>query len=405
MPDSYEVLESGGHAALVGAIKNYVSGVVPGVDATLANQGDAADAKATGDALSGKLATTGNAYRAASIPMGQLDSTSTSTVMTATVAGITELRDGVCMWLKNGVVTSASGVTLNINGLGAKPIYNSMTEASAVTTTFNVAYTMLFVYNSTRVTGGCWDMVYGYDSSTTYTPLKLGFGYATCSTAATTAAKTASLSNYTLTTNGIVAIKFTNDVPANATLNVNSKGAKVIYYRGAAITADIIKAGDTATFIYSTQYHLVSIDRANDIADGSVTTDKLAGSAVTSDKLARGAVTRNEISDSLYNELSDIDFVATDATTQTVMANSGQTAVVIAPNAFGGSSESNNSRTRLCWFTMANGLEVAPIGYTADIQGVVTFYARGLRTMASGTMNDTSWTITTLPTDGDGVSY
>lgn len=195
------------------------------------------------------------------IPTGKLDSTSTATAMTATVAGITELKDGVCVWLENGVVTSASGVKLNVNGLGAKPIYNSMAEASAVTTTFNVAYTMLFVYNSTRVTGGCWDMVYGYDSNTTYTPPKLGFGYGTCATAAATAAKTVSISSYTLVAGGIVVVKFDNSVPANATLNVTSKGVKAIYHKGAAIASGVIKAGDVCTFIYSSQYHLLSIDR------------------------------------------------------------------------------------------------------------------------------------------------
>ena len=206
------------------------------------------------------LPASGNAYRTASIPMGELDSTSTATVMTAQVDGITELRDGVCVWLKNGVVKSASGVTLNINSLGAKPIYNSLSGA-VVTTTFTAASTYLFVYNSTRVTGGCWDMVYGYDTNTSYTPVTLGFGYATCSTAAATAAKTASLSSYTLTTGGIVAVKFTNAVGAGATLNINSKGAKAIYYKGAAITAGVIKAGDTVTMIYSTYYHILSIDR------------------------------------------------------------------------------------------------------------------------------------------------
>ena len=195
------------------------------------------------------------------IPTGRLDSTSTATAMTATVEGIRELKDGVCMWLENGVVTSASGVKLNVNGLGAKPIYSSIADATAVTTTFNVNYTMLFVYNSTRVTGGCWDMVYGYDSNTTYTPPKLGFGYGMCTTAAATAAKTANISSYTLVTGGIVVVKFDNSVPANATLNVTSKGAKAIYHKGAAIASGVIKAGDTATFIYSTQYHLLSIDR------------------------------------------------------------------------------------------------------------------------------------------------
>lgn len=215
-----------------------------------------------------KLGVSDNAYRSASIPMGHLDATSTATVMTATVDGITELRNGVCMWLQNGVITSASGFTLNVNGLGAKPCYNSLAAATRATTVFNVNYTMLFVYNSTRVDGGCWDIVYGVDTNTTYTPVKLGFGYGTCTTAAATAAKTASISSYALTTGGIVSIKFDHDVPAGATLNITSKGAKAIHYRGAAITAGVIKAGDVATFIYSTYYHLISIDRwGEDISD------------------------------------------------------------------------------------------------------------------------------------------
>lgn len=117
-------------------------------------------------ALSGKLDTTGNAYRTASIPFAQVDDTSTSTVFTATVPGITELRSGVCVFLMNGVVTSASGFTVNINGLGAKPVYSTLAAASRSTTLFNVAYTLFLVYNEERVSGGCWDAYYGYDSNT-----------------------------------------------------------------------------------------------------------------------------------------------------------------------------------------------------------------------------------------------
>ena len=106
------------------------------------------------------------------IPFGTCDSTSTSTVFTATVDGITELYDGVCAYIRNNVVTSASGWTLNVNGLGAKPVYNTMENATAITTTFNVKYTMLFIYNSTRVANGCWDMYYGYFTNTT-----VGYGY------------------------------------------------------------------------------------------------------------------------------------------------------------------------------------------------------------------------------------
>ncbi len=106
------------------------------------------------------------AWKTKAIPTGQVDATSTATAFTATVAGITELRDGVCMLLKNGVITSASGFTININGLGAKPVYNNMASATAETTIFNINYTMLFVYDSTRIAGGCWVCYRGYNSDT-----------------------------------------------------------------------------------------------------------------------------------------------------------------------------------------------------------------------------------------------
>jgi hypothetical protein len=100
------------------------------------------------------------------IPYGVVDSTSTATAFTATVPGITELKDGTIVLLKNGVVTSASGFTININGLGAKPVYNNLTAATRDTTIFNVSYTMLFIYDSTRVSGGCWICYRGYDANT-----------------------------------------------------------------------------------------------------------------------------------------------------------------------------------------------------------------------------------------------
>lgn len=120
----------------------------------------------------GSSSAAGPATVAAAIPFGQVDSTSTSTAFTATIPGVTSLYDGVCVYLKNGVVTSAKNCTLNINDLGAKPIYSTMASATAVSTTFNSGYTMLFIYNSSRVTGGCWDMYYGYYTNTT-----VGYGY------------------------------------------------------------------------------------------------------------------------------------------------------------------------------------------------------------------------------------
>lgn len=100
------------------------------------------------------------------IAFGEVDSTSTATAFTATIPGITEYFDGLAIMLKNGVVTSASGFTININGLGAKHSYNNMAAATADTTLFNVNYTMLFVYDSTRVSGGGWICYRGYDANT-----------------------------------------------------------------------------------------------------------------------------------------------------------------------------------------------------------------------------------------------
>ena len=167
-----------------------------------------------------------------------------------------ELRVGAAVYVKFTNSNSASNPTLNVSGTGAKPMYRYGTTVMSTGTTTTGWYAgavQVFIYDGTG-----W--VRDYWNNSTYSNASLGQGYGTCETAAATVAKTAALSSYALSTGGIVAIKFSNDVCANATLNVNSKGAKPIYYRGAAITDGVIKAGDIATFIYSTNYHLISID-------------------------------------------------------------------------------------------------------------------------------------------------
>ena len=99
------------------------------------------------------------------ISYGVVDGTSTATAFTATVPGLTTLVDGATVMLKNGVVTSAAGFTIDVNGLGAKPVYSNMAAATAESTMFNVNYTMLFVYDSTRVEDGCWILYRGYNAN------------------------------------------------------------------------------------------------------------------------------------------------------------------------------------------------------------------------------------------------
>lgn len=120
----------------------------------------------------------GTANKAASIPFGSVDSTSTATAFTATVDGITELRDGVSLYLNNTVVTSAAASTtpkcwtLNINGLGAKPVYVTTAAATYSTNHFTKNYKMLFTYDTSLNSGnGGWYIGQLFNSNTTYSDM------------------------------------------------------------------------------------------------------------------------------------------------------------------------------------------------------------------------------------------
>lgn len=160
----------------------------------------------------------GAANKAVSLPSASVDSTSTETAFTATVSGITALEDGVFCYLTNGVVTSASGWTLNVNGLGAKPVYGTLAAATRSTTIFNINYTMLFVYNTRRVSGGCWDVFYGYDSSTN----TIGYQLRTNSTSLPVSGATY---RYRLLFTSADGTKY---VPANTSTSTNATAARTV---------------------------------------------------------------------------------------------------------------------------------------------------------------------------------
>lgn len=190
-----------------------------------------------------------------------------------TITNAITLVNGMTMAVK---FTNANGVAspkitvYNNSGTAASPTkgsttliaekaimrYGTTAPSTNAASSWTAGAVVLFVYDGTN-----WVESSSWDNNTTYTNASLGQGYGTCGTAAATAAKVVTLSSYALTTGGIVAVKFTYAVPASATMNINSKGAKNIFYRGAAITAGIINAGDIATFIYDgTQYQLLSVD-------------------------------------------------------------------------------------------------------------------------------------------------
>ena len=221
---------------------------------------------------------------------GTCDTAAATAEKAVTISGSGfSLAAGQMIAIKFTNSNSASSVKLNVNSTGAKPIWYNTGEytgnskdvcgyANRVTT---------YMYN-----GSHWVWVSnGTDNNSTYSPMSLGFGYGTCNTAEATTAKVATLASYGLVKNGIVSIKFSYAVPASSTLNINSKGAKAIYFRNTAITANVIKAGDTATFIYDGSYYqLLSVDRwHNDIVNHThnyAGSSSAGGSANSAVKLA-----------------------------------------------------------------------------------------------------------------------
>ncbi len=145
---------------------------------------------------------------------------------------------------------------LDVNSTGSAPVFYN-TGVSA--TNNHYGYANRYIQYMWDGTNWVW-LGWSYDNTATYTNFALGQGYIVQSNSSASANITASSRDYTLTTGGIVVIKFNYDVPAGATLNINGNGAKAIYYKDAAITAGVIKAGDTASFIYSTYYRLISVD-------------------------------------------------------------------------------------------------------------------------------------------------
>ena len=86
-------------------------------------------------------------------------------------------------------------------------------------------------------------------------------GYYVCDTAAGTAAKTVDATGYSLTDGGCIRIKMTNANTANnVTLNINSTGAKALYYDGAQASAtNTWEDGEVLEVYYDgTQYQCAS---------------------------------------------------------------------------------------------------------------------------------------------------
>lgn len=122
--------------------------------------------------------------------------------------------------------------------------------------------------------------------------------FGTCSTAAATTAKEVSCADFALTSGATIIVKFTNkNSAASPTLNVNSTGAKNIYYRGAALTASSIYnwgAGDLVEFYYDgTQWNLLNVSNSDNNTYPSAYCATAAGTAAKTASCTNYTATAN----------------------------------------------------------------------------------------------------------------
>lgn len=123
--------------------------------------------------------------------------------------------------------------------------------------------------------------------------------YASSTTGATTAAKTASVTagTFSLATGARVSVKFSNAHTGTSapTLNINSSGAKTIRWRGATITSDQYwAAGQVVDFVYDGTYWNM-IGAANDNAGGDYTLPNASSSTLGGVKIGSNISVSNGV--------------------------------------------------------------------------------------------------------------
>lgn len=246
-------------------------------------------------------------------PQGNTGATGPQGATGATGNGISSITNYyLATTASSGVTTSTSGWTTSVQSIttSKKYLWNyeviRYTNGSTTTTTPHI----IGVYGNTGATGP-----QGPQGNTGAAGADGQMLYATCGTAATTAAKVATLASGTLTLKkgATVCVKFTYATSvANPTLNVGGTGAKTIRVYGANLTASSVYnwvAGATVQFVYDGTYWVMTDTSAlkaaatwaynnnlnyingSKIYAGTVAAAQIAANAITADKIAAKAIT------------------------------------------------------------------------------------------------------------------
>lgn len=208
-----------------------------------------------------------------------------------------------------------SPITLNVNNTGAKNIWYNTTHSGAGNTGTNTT-----IYGSAnRINYYMYDGTYWVWLSFSLSANDNTVPTAYCTTAAGTAAKTATCTNYNLLAKSytILLISTTNTAASALTLNINSKGAKPIYINGSASSASnyTMPAGSYLVYYDGTNYYI----RTDGKITGSITGDaatvngKTVGVNVPADaKFTDTVVTKTSELTNDSNFVVDSGYVHTD---------------------------------------------------------------------------------------------
>lgn len=124
--------------------------------------------------------------------------------------------------------------------------------------------------------------------------------YNTCSTSASTAAKTVSKSNFQLSAGAEIIVQFIyTNTASYPTLNVNSTGAKSIYYNGTNIPASALAANRVYKFVYDGSYWQL-VGTLGYSKTSELTND--AGFLTTDSATNAGFLTSNDVVDEVNQE-------------------------------------------------------------------------------------------------------
>ena len=292
-----------------------------------------------------------------------------------------------------------------------------------------------------------------------------GVFYGTCSTAAGTVAKVVDCADFTadnLKAGAIIIVTFTatnSGAVANLTMNVNGTGAKHIKYinngtLGNLSSAGYLKANTEYPFYYdganwvclfnvnttysalseadmhtgtatttrlitaqrlkqAVEYHAPVTSVNGSTGDVTVTVPTKTSDLTNDGDGASSFVTYTDMTGQVYITINDLvtpTFKATDATSKAVLRQAfGVDADIITPSSYTSQLLLLFDLEPRTWFCWMNGTEMEFARLSVSVNtsnSAITLYLRGRTSIATGIMGvDSSWTVTPLASDAEGVAY